>query len=164
MKTIIINSHVSIINFLHIPYDLQLQTLQWRNAPCVARYFKIPRISLETHKKWLDSLAAQPPKTIAFMIKYDEQCIGVTYFHSIDYTSQRADWGMYIYREDFRGKGIGADVLSTLLDYATDKLNLKTVFLDVLSSNTHAVKLYEKCGFRAVANEENSFVRYRRDL
>ena len=48
--------------------------------------------------------------------------------------------------ESFRGNGIGIHLLKNMLSYLKD-LKVKSVFLEVSSSNLPARKLYEKMGF-----------------
>ena len=150
-------------NFKEIPYELQLETLNWRNSPNVAKFFKIPYIEKETHEKWLRSLHNEQPNNIAFIIEYNKKPIGVTYFHSIDYKNRTFDWGIYIYEQELRGKHIGDKVLKQCIAYAQN-LNMKEIYLDVLSSNTQAIKLYTKNNFKSISKTVNNFVRYKREL
>ena len=48
---------------------------------------------------------------------------------------------------DWRGRGLGADLLKAALDHA-DRIGLARVELDVVSDNAPAIALYEKAGFR----------------
>ncbi|MFR3314867.1 MAG: GNAT family N-acetyltransferase [Waltera sp.] len=47
-----------------------------------------------------------------------------------------------------RGKGIGSEVVQILLRYCFMVLGVYSVHLDVLETNTPAIKCYEKAGFR----------------
>lgn len=47
-----------------------------------------------------------------------------------------------------RGKGIGTEVVQILLRYCFMVLGVYSVHLDVLETNTPAIKCYEKAGFR----------------
>ncbi len=136
--------------FNDIPYELQMETRNWRNSKEVKKYFKISNITVEMHKKWLESLKETNPKNIAFVINKDNRPIGVTYFHSVNYSQKQADWGIYIYNEELRGQGIGEVVLTKCIEYAKEILNLNKLFLDVLKSNHRAIKLYEKLGFTRI--------------
>ena len=80
--------NISLVSFLDVPYDLQMKTREWRNSEQVTKYFRIPHITEEQHKKWLASLHNNPPSTIAFMIMDDAEPVGVTYFHSINYDAK----------------------------------------------------------------------------
>jgi peptide alpha-N-acetyltransferase len=48
--------------------------------------------------------------------------------------------------EDIRGKGVGTWFINELID-GYFKVNSKPLVLNVNSTNTAAVKLYQKCGF-----------------
>lgn len=156
---------VDLISFLDIPYEVQMETRKWRNSEQIAKYFKIPYITENVHKNWLNSLKQEKPKTVAFLIKKDGINVGVTYFHSIDYDHKFADWGIYIYPSSFCGLGIGTIVLDKCLDFARQNLDLSFLYLDVMKDNLKAVKLYEKFGFIFVGIEENeNFLRYQKKL
>lgn len=151
---------IKLVNFLDVPYDVQLEARNWRNQENVTRFFQIPHIDEQTHKNWLERLKDDNPKTIAFMIKCDEIYVGVAYFHSINYDEKIADWGMYISDKTLRGKGIGTETLTKCLEYAKKEINLQTVFLEVLENNTNAIKLYEKLGFKKTSQKDN-VIRYK---
>lgn len=151
---------ISLVSFLDVPYELQLKTRDWRNSEAVAKYFKIPYISEEQHKKWLENLKKENPSSIAFIINKDSVPIGVTYFHTINYENKIADWGIYIYDENARGLGIGKIVLSDCLKFAKYSLNLSAVYLDVLKNNNRAIKLYESLGFKYIDSNNENFLRY----
>ena len=40
-QTDLVMSPIKLINFLDIPYDLQMESLNWRNNENVSQYFKI---------------------------------------------------------------------------------------------------------------------------
>lgn len=138
---------VSLLNFIDAQRDVQLESRNWRNAPHVACYFRIPHIDPETHESWLESLHGDHPPLVAFFIVCDGKYVGVTYFSSISYTEQQCDWGIYIHELEYRGLGVGSRVLRLCIEYATRVLNMERVYLDVLGSNARAIKLYENCGF-----------------
>ncbi len=70
--------------------------------------------------------------------------------------SHRGSLGMGILPE-FRGKGIGSELLSRVLDQAK-KFGLEKVELNVYTTNTSAVALYKKFGFQ----QEGLIQRYRK--
>ena len=152
--------NLKLINFIELPYELQLETRNWRNSLQVSKFFKIKNITQEMHKNWLDSLVQKIPLSIAFVIYADLIPIGVTYFHSINYIEKYADWGMYIYNEQYRSLGIGHWVLNECIIYASQELQLKVLFLDVHEANKPAIKLYESCKFRIYKKSEDKFLRY----
>lgn len=52
-----------------------------------------------------------------------------------------------VVKKSCRGRGIGGELLEALIEICAD-LNLKTFTLEVNTSNTPAIKLYEKFGFQ----------------
>ena len=155
---------VKLENFLNIDYELQMETRNWRNSENVSKYFKIPYIEENVHKKWLDSLKDKQPANIAYIIMYKNTPIGVTYFHSIDYEKKFCDWGIYIYNEINRGIGIGNKTLKKCINIAKE-LGMKYIFLDVLSNNTKAKTLYENNGFQlCTTSQEDKFLRYEKKI
>lgn len=154
---------VQLVNFLEKEASLQVETLSWRNAPHVARYFQIQAIDMATHLNWLQKLKELPPTTVAFFIEVNQKSVGVTYFHSIDYETQSADWGIYLHDENTRGRGIGKEALRLSLAYAQTTLQLRRVYLEVLSDNLVAKHLYEQVGFRLL-EQKGSVLRYQKDL
>ena len=153
-----LKNDIELVNFLEVPYELRMETRNWRNSEKIAKWFKIPFIDEETHKKWLESLKNETPKNIAFLIKHNGSFAGVTYFHSINYETKSADWGIYIYEDALRGKGIGSIALEKSIDFAFNSLGLKKIFLDVLNTNEKAKNLYTSKGFK-YCGEENGFIR-----
>lgn len=155
---------VSLVNFNEVDYSLQLETRNYRNSQNVTKYFRIPYIDESTHIKWLASLKLSEPKNIAFMINVNGDYAGVTYFHSVDYRNKTGEWGIYIYKDEFQGKGIGTQALSQCLNYAKNVLGLKEIYLDVLKDNERAKALYIKLGFVEIESEESDFLRFKRML
>lgn len=56
-----------------------------------------------------------------------------------------------------RGKGIGQQVINSLLDYAFTRLNAETVELNVFDWNIAGIKCYEKCGFIMNPSKQATF-------
>ncbi len=154
---------LELINFLDVDEKIQMKTRDWRNSAHVTRFFQRQNIDEATHIKWLEQLKQKNPKTIAFFIRFHQQDIGVTYFHSIDDQEKKTDWGIYIYDEQYRGQGIGKQTLKWSLQYAKEHLIVKDIFLEVLENNVRAKMLYEKAGFKFVLQRDN-VLRYKKEL
>ena len=56
-----------------------------------------------------------------------------------------------------RGRGLGEEILKTLID-ALKKCNVTSeLWLNVRKSNTAAIKLYEKLGFKHIATDKGYY-------
>ena len=51
-------------------------------------------------------------------------------------------------KKEYRGKGIGQQIMQQLKDYSFDILNVEFVELNVYDWNIYAIKCYEKVGFK----------------
>ena len=96
-------------------------------------YLREPNLEAEKH-------------TLFFMIKSDEQIIGATWIEKI--TEDNATIGIYIAITNYRGKGIGSQVIKILINKAFKEMNLNKLFLNVREKNANAIKCYKKCGFK----------------
>lgn len=66
----------------------------------------------------------------------------------IDEANRHAVWGGYLSPFVPRGRGYGLALIDTSLKFAFLSLNLNRVSVEVLSTNTPAIALYEKVGFQ----------------
>lgn len=60
-------------------------------------------------------------------------------------------------RRDFWNMGIGSIMLRVLIDYAKTKGTIRNITLKVKASNTRAMYLYKKLGFKVVGIHKNYF-------
>ncbi len=154
---------LNFVNLKNIEEVLQLEVRQWRNDRAVTKFFQIIEIDQETHLKWLKSLQEDNPKNIAFVIQEGGNNIGLVYFSKINYERQDSDWGMYIKDENYRGKGIGTEVMNWSFNYLS-QIGIKTLNLEVLKNNPIAINLYEKMGFVYVGDKNKKVSCYRKLL
>jgi len=72
------------------------------------------------------------------------------------FTSHRCLLGMGV-RRDVRGRGLGSRMLEYALGWAENQPTLDWVDLDVISTNSGAVLLYQRMGFASVGRLEDLF-------
>lgn len=74
--------------------------------------------------------------------------IGIISLINIDYRNQKCEMGrVLIGDKKFRGKGIGLDIGTLLVNYAFNHLNMRKIYCEVFADNTAALSLYKKLGF-----------------
>lgn len=84
---------------------------------------------------------------MGIVLKETDTLIG--YCHIDHRTEDMSAWlSINIGEKAVRGKGIGTEVVQILLRYCFMVLGVYSVHLDVLETNTPAIKCYEKAGFR----------------
>jgi ribosomal protein S18 acetylase RimI-like enzyme len=82
-------------------------------------------------------------------IIYDDKLVG--YFRLSKITPNTCYVGMDLH-SDYRGKGIALKTYNVVINDLT-KYSINTFYLNVLSNNTHAIRLYEYIGFKTITDE-----------
>jgi RimJ/RimL family protein N-acetyltransferase len=59
-------------------------------------------------------------------------------------------------RKEYRGKGIGQQIIQQLKDYSFDRFNVEIIELNVYDWNISAIKCYEKVGFKINPSSSNT--------
>lgn len=72
--------------------------------------------------------------------------LGTISLKNIDLVNKHAEYAIVL-RKAFWGKGVGKQASLLLIDFAK-QISLHKIYLNVLSTNTSAIQLYEKLGFR----------------
>lgn len=70
--------------------------------------------------------------------------------------SKSANIGIWIYEKRNWNKGFGTDAMKVALEFSFDYLNLNRIELSVYPSNTRAIRVYEKLGFKQVGQLRKS--------
>lgn len=105
-------------------------------------------MTLEMEKHWFES-QKEMKSTYNFAIEtLDEGIyIGGCGVNKLDLKNGVAIIGIFLGRDDYRGKGYGTDAMSVLLDFIFNQINVNKVQLSVFSFNERALKSYKKNGF-----------------
>ncbi|HUY28940.1 MAG TPA: GNAT family protein [Candidatus Binataceae bacterium] len=112
-------------------------------------------------ERMIEELLARDSPVKAFAIEaLSGELIGDCGLREISWVSRKADLFITIGDKSYWGRGYGADAVRLLLRLAFESMNLNSVVLTTLATNTRAIKCYEKCGFEKQGLfRENSFVR-----
>ena len=129
---------------------LKINTIEtvrlWRNQIEVSQFMEFQNeISKEEQLIWFEKI--QNSNSEYYIIKKEEQQIGLIHLNQIDYTTKSGEAGLFIGDNKFNGTGItlGASIL--LLEYAFNKLGLDTIFAKVKNSNSNAINYNKLLGF-----------------
>lgn len=141
-----------------VPYTSRFdaQTVAWLNDPAVYEAFGLTRsVTLEGHRLWL---AAQKDLLLwAILDKKGVHQGNVSLLLTPRHAS--AYFQIYIGNPDARGKGMGWDALSCVLDHAFGPLKLHRVWLHEDKANAAAARLYQKAGFVEEGMEREAVLR-----
>lgn len=126
--------------------------VEWLSDMETTRLFSGPNpnraYDTEEIVKWRRNTESDPETLVWAVDTSDGQHIGDVDLHSIGVRGRSARLTILIGDKQFQGRGIGTDVIRTILRYAFTCLDLAGVTLNVFNFNGRAIRCYEKCGFR----------------
>jgi RimJ/RimL family protein N-acetyltransferase len=137
--------------------DLPL-TLAWRNRDDIRRWFKTSNLLvMDQHAAWFDRYLTRDDDFLFLIEEIDRlrKPIGQVGLYGIDWRGGTAELGRIMVGEpDALGAGFAGEATSLLLGFAFREWGLSEVHLEVFSSNARAIRVYHRCGFEAVSEED----------
>jgi L-phenylalanine/L-methionine N-acetyltransferase len=110
----------------------------------------------DTHRR-LEGLG---PDDHTFVAIVDGQLVGMAGLHvGTGKLRHTGSLGIMVH-DQFQGRGIGRELLETLLHVADNFLGLTRVSLEVFPDNERAIRLYESCGFEHEGRKRKSVWRH----
>jgi RimJ/RimL family protein N-acetyltransferase len=104
-------------------------------------------ISEETDKRWYENYLANRDKAVRLAIEVDGTYVGNVNLTNISFVNRSAEYSIFIGDPVYRGQGVGFIASSKTIEHGIENLGLQRIWLTVLSTNTPAIKMYEKLGF-----------------
>ncbi len=87
------------------------------------------------------------PGAYTWAVEHLGRCIGGAGLR-VNVDQHRASYWIGLFRPDLRGRGLGKEITTLVLDWAFGELRVHRVELEVLATNTRAMRCYLACGFR----------------
>ncbi len=87
------------------------------------------------------------PDAYTWAVEHLGRCIGGAGLR-VNVDQHRASYWIGLFRPDLRGRGLGKEITTLVLDWAFGELRVHRVELEVLATNTRAMRCYLACGFR----------------
>ena len=126
---------------------------QWRNTKatvdCLGANLRYIDLSIDI--KWYENYQNNRLNNVRLAIccKETDRLLGAVYLLNIDWLNRNVEFAIWLGDESSRGKGIGRSATDLALEHAFLDLNLHKVYLTVLDTNTKAIELYKKVGFKS---------------
>lgn len=144
----LINS-IKLVNFTSLDTKEIKMIYNWRNNPKIAKYMINKSITWDEHLGFIDSLKNSQDK-IYFLVYKDGLAIGVISFINISKNS--CEFGIYA-SPDLRG--MGDLLMSTIINYAFNRLYVKEILAKAFMDNLKAIALYKKFEFNIIKKDKD---------
>ena len=125
---------------------------KWANDPAIQSMiggWHFPT-SMRDQNQWISSLNCNSDNQ-RFIVELVEskEIIGTTNLVSIDWKNSNAFTGAIIGEGSNRGKGLGVDIVMTMMRYAFEELGLHHLDTEIIEYNEASLKTYTgKCGWK----------------
>jgi RimJ/RimL family protein N-acetyltransferase len=123
----------------------------WRNIEGIRKSFLYQEIiSFTEQEAWYNDYANKVDD-IMFLIEHKGIDVGTVALYNIDTNKRQAEFGrLMIGEETARGLKLGRQAVEEMCKFASEKLGLNTIILEVFDDNQYARKAYEEVGFKLV--------------
>ena len=131
--------------------DFTEEYVGWLNDYRVSKYLEAGRfpINLSGLRRYLERFEnSKTDLILAIVEKETDRHIGNVTLNRIDWINRNADTSLIIGREEFRGKGIAAEVWNLLLDYAFKRLGLYKIIAGSIEDNSASIAVLKRLGFK----------------
>ena len=140
------------IRFRHAEREDLPTFVRWINDPEVragiAMYLPM---SLASEETWFENMLKRPPDEQPLGIEIQDgdewKIIGNCSFFNIETIDRSAEVGIMIGEKTEWNKGYGTEAMQLLLKHGFETLNLNRICLRVYSTNSRAIRAYEKSGY-----------------
>lgn len=128
------------------------------NDPEIEKFicgFSLP-VSSKQQESWINSISSNN-KNIKLMIELNNgKSVGMCSLNEIDWKNRHAGIGIKLLTSDeIRGKGIGTNVIKSLIKYSFEELQLNRLEARIIEYNIASKRAFEKCGFKIEGKERN---------
>jgi RimJ/RimL family protein N-acetyltransferase len=122
---------------------------RWINDRTLVEYSAPFRpVTWEAHRRWLDSVReAQDVAAFGVHEPSDGRLVGSCQLVGIDRVARTAELRIRIGESAARDGGRGTEATVLLTQFGHESLGLECLWLEVLATNTRALRTYEKAGF-----------------
>ena len=139
------SDNIQLTNFTDLTLEEKKMILSWRNTPMIKQWmYNSDDISLDNHLAFIDALTDSTDK-LYFLVKQDNDYIGVIDFTNINKESESSEFGLYA---NIELKGMGKILLNSICEYGFNTLKVKKLIAEAFAENEKAVSLYKRFNFK----------------
>lgn len=118
---------------------------EWMLDPEVTQFFRFNEFNDFKVTNFINNSINDVSNKHLAIINESDEYLGTISLKNIDLLNHHAEYAIVL-RKKYWGKGIGKISTQLILDYAIQQ-GLHKIYLNVLKTNSSAIKLYTSCGF-----------------
>ena len=103
-----------------------------------------------------DNLESDVAELLGIFLKHEH--IGNVRLHSFSEKNKRCEIGLFIFKSQLYGKGLGTLAVSMACEYAAEKWGVSRITADYFAENHASERLFQKAGFHKEGLFLNHFV------
>jgi len=116
--------------------------------------------SFASTRAWLEKIQSDPLNVRLAITTEENGLVGLANLLDIDWKNKHAFHGMMLGNPNVRGKGIGYDVVMSIMRYAFDELGFIRLDGSMIESNKASIAFYcGKCGWKEEGRQRNWYYR-----
>lgn len=127
---------------------------KWRNTDTIRKWFVDQSlITSSQQSNWYTNYLKKENDLFFIIVdmKITLRPVGALSLYNIDHVSKKAEFGRFMIGDPAaRGIGLGKKALESICEFSRETLCLDTLYLEVLSDNEAAIKVYDSVGFKIV--------------
>ena len=138
------------------PSDLEVLYI-WENDPDVWRVSgTLSPISRERLAHFIEeqSYDIYTTRQMRLIIEAEGMIVGSLDIFDFDPQHRRFGIGILIYEDDYRRKGYAKEVITEVVKYGRNTLDLKQIWATIAADNIASIALCERCGFTKCAHRK----------
>ncbi len=138
--------------------NVRLRPLEEKDLPARVKWYNDPQVrqtlvvaeTFEPAKTvaWFHRLSRNPSRAEFVIETFDGKPIGVTGLVDIDRKNRIAECYCVIGEREFRGRGLGTEIHSLLIQWAFEYLGVEKIRADIRTNNPAIFRVVEKIGFK----------------
>ena len=117
-------------------------------------------VTEQNEREWFNKAISNiSNKRLIFTVVFKEKDEVIGYFQltEVNFINKNAMLGIVIGEEEYRGQGLGKEIMELGINYGFKSLGLLKISLDVINENNSAINLYKKMGFVEEGVFKNQF-------
>ncbi len=142
------NSEITIRHL--VSDDINERYLQWMSDKEINRYLesRFTQFDLQELQRHFDIYLEQGALFLAIEDSVSNLHIGNLKIGPVNPNHKTADIGILIGDPDFRGRGIAAQAIKMVTDYAFENLGVSRLFCGIYEANTASIRAFQKAGYK----------------